>query len=77
MTVYELLTAYKPILRAMDLNGYQMHNIRDVEVYEEYTALSAQDGKKEYHIAVLADKYGLSRSTVYRILKKMRKQAKL
>lgn len=77
MTVYELLTAYKPILRAMDLNGYQMHNIRDVEVYEEYVALSSQEGKKEYHIAVLADKYRLSRSTVYRILKKMRKPAKI
>lgn len=77
MTVYELLSAYKPILQALDTNGYQMRNVRDVEIYEEYLNLAKTGGKKDYHVALLADKYSMGKSTIWRILANMKKPAKL
>ena len=77
MTVYELLSAYKPMLSALENNGYQMHNIRDVEIYEQYQRMTAPGDKGEYVFATIGDQYKVGRSTIYRILRKMKKTAKV
>lgn len=81
MTVFELLSAYRPMLNALATNGYPTHNIRDVElylqIYEEYKNLLAEKYKKEYIYATLCEKHKVGRTTIFRILKKMKKRAKV
>lgn len=75
MTIYQLLQAYKPVMQAMDDNGYAMRGLRDVNVYEDYQRLLAQEPKKMYAWNAVKDKYGISDGTLFSIIKRMDTEA--
>lgn len=77
MTVYQLLQAYKPMLKTMSDNGYRMHDIRDVEIYEEYQRIISEGNKKTYAYAVLKERYNVGKTSIFYIIKKMEREARM
>lgn len=75
MTIYQLLQAYKPLMQAMDDNGYAMRGLRDVNVYGDYQRMIAEGGKKMYVWNAVKDKYGISDGTLFSIIKRMDTEA--
>jgi predicted DNA-binding protein YlxM (UPF0122 family) len=78
MTVYNLFQSYKPIIEVMRNNGFQyLPDTKEILAYEAYLQLISENAKREYIYSVLQEKYGVSKSTMLRLIKKMSKVAKL
>lgn len=70
MNVYEFLRINESQMRVIHSNGIDPSMIAQVEAYEAYTRMMAQGEKKEYIYAELNRRFGLSRTTIYRMILK-------
>jgi len=76
MTHYELLKATKSICETMLANDTCLSDVRMLHVYEVYRQMIAERHKKEYIYQYILEQYGVSRSTMIRINKRMKRQCK-
>lgn len=70
MNVYELTKNFMPALRALRRIGFDISNIENIEIYEEYKQRKDAGEKKMFIFTSLADKYKMSERSVQRIIKK-------
>ena len=73
MTTYEILKTNKSLLEIIRKNGIDLKNLANIEIYEEYLAMHAQNHKKIYIVGYLAEKYKVSERSVYYIIDRMKK----
>lgn len=77
MSVYELLKLHETLLRVMADHGVDVDLVRAVSAYEEYRRLTAQGLKKEYVYAMVGEHHGLSRTTIFRMARRMEAEISL
>lgn len=71
MSIYEVLKMNESLMRMLRRNGVDASTIDYIEAYEAYQEMTAQNLKKEYVYAEISQRYGLSKSTIYRLVKHM------
>lgn len=77
MTKYEILKASASVCKALADNGISPSDYRFIELIEEYNRLKAEGHKYAYITFYLAQQYGVSETSVYRIVKKMQECANI
>lgn len=71
MTTFELLRANESVLRLLNTNNVQLQDIERLEAYRQYKRLIAEGHKKEWIFYYLQEQYGVSKSTVLRLVERL------
>ena len=77
MRLYELLEMVAELLKRMSELDIRIDDYKHVAMCREYNELMAKGEKKEYAREMLAKKYKLSQSTVFRIVNRLSKRVKM
>ena len=77
MTSYELLSSNRNLIEIISKNKIDLSNIRYLELFQEYTRLSKEGHKQEYIASYLSEVYGISSRSVFRIIRRMKKNVDL
>lgn len=72
MKLFEVVSLNREFLQRLNENGVRTEDYRYVEMYSEYERMIAAGEKYEYILAVLADRYGVSKSSIYRIVSRLK-----
>lgn len=76
MTMYEVLKLNKGLFEFMVNKDVQPSDVQYIQLYSDY--LQMIEGQKVvYVVALLMDKYNVSESTVYRVLKRFKSTVEL
>lgn len=73
MTMYEVLKLNEGLLRFLVEKDVQPTDVQYVQLYAEYLRMKSEGHKLVYIVAFLQDEYGVSESTVYRVLRRFKK----
>lgn len=73
MTMYEVLKLNEGLMRFLVDNDVQPADVQYVPLYAEYLRMKGERHKLVYIVAFLQDEYGVSESTVYRVLRRFKK----
>lgn len=73
MTMYEVLKLNRGLMEFMLKEDVQPADVQYVELYGEFLRMKAEGHKLVYIVAFLQDEYGVSESTVYRVLRRFKK----
>jgi len=73
MLAIELLKISREILKSLSEVDVRLDDYRHIGMYNEYRELAEQGLKKEYIRRVLAEKYKVSESTVFRVVSRLEK----
>lgn len=73
MTLFEILNFNKELLDRLVAVGFKLDDCKYIELYNDYTKMKQEGGKKTWLVASLADKYGVSERKVYSIIKHLGK----
>ena len=71
MKAYELLYINRNTLRIMSEMSLDASDIKYLEMYKDYTRLTAEGHKKAYIMQYLADEYSISDRTIYRVIDRL------
>lgn len=71
MTAYDLLCVLAEPMKRMSEIGIRTSDCNYVGLFQEYSKLSAKGEKKEYIKAELSRRYGISESTLVRIVRRL------
>ena len=71
MRAVDLIKFCAEAMKAFSKIGIKMGDCRYVKLYDEYCLMVNNGHKKEYIIAALQEKYGMSESTLRRVLKRL------
>lgn len=74
MRAYDLLCLMAEPLKRMSKVGIRTSDYKYIGLFQEYSELSAKGEKKEYIKASLSRRYGVSESTLIRIVKRFSQQ---
>ena len=77
MKVIEILKLSESLLKAMSSFDLRQNDWKYIAMYEEYRSLRDRGIKYAYVLAELSDKYGISESTLKRIVKRFSKTVTL
>ena len=77
MTKYEILKVSASVCKVLADNGISPSDYRFIGLIEEYNRLKAEGHKYAYITFYLAQQYGVSETSVYRIVKKMQECANI
>lgn len=77
MTKYEILKASASVCKVLADNGISPSDYKFIGLIEEYNRLKAEGHKYAYITFYLAKQYGVSETSVYRIVKKMQECANI
>lgn len=72
MTMYEILKLNKGLFEFMIDKDVQPADVQYVQMYSDYMQM-IEGQKKVYVVAFLMDKYNVSESTVYRVLRRFKR----
>lgn len=73
MTMYEVLKLNRGLLEFMVENDVQPSDVQYVQLYGEFLRMKQEGHKLVYIVAFLMDEYGVSESTVYRVLRRFKR----
>ena len=76
MKVVDFLKIGREFLKKMSNFDLRRDDYLYIELYEEYIRMRYDGDKIDYIIRVLADRYGLSESTVKRIVRRFSQEVK-
>ena len=76
MEAYKVLFLVKDLMKSMSEIGIKTDDYKYIGLCQEYNDLTSNGEKKEYARAVLAKKYSVSESTVFRIITRLNKLVK-
>lgn len=71
MTKYELLKATASTCGLLAENNIDPSDVKYLQLYEDWQRMCAEGHKKEYIKFYLAQQYGVSETSVWRICKRM------
>lgn len=71
MTIYEILSFNKELLRRLSDAGIKTKDYRYVDLFRDYTEMINEGSKTTYAVAVLSDKYAMSERKVYDVIRKL------
>lgn len=77
MTTYELLRINESLLQTLSKNGVSVNDVNYLEVFDEFMKMKEQGMKVRYIALSLADKYGLSDRSIFKIVKRLSQQPQL
>lgn len=70
MTKYELVKVLKAAMMQLEKNGIAISDARYVEMYEDWLRLREEGHKFIYIIHYLSQQYEISKTSVYRLVRK-------
>ena len=76
MLAIELLKFCEKIFKSMSEVGLRVSDYRHVQMYDEYTEMVEKGHKKEYVRTILAQKYGVSESSIKRVIRRLSRPVK-
>ena len=71
MTIYEILSFNRELLRRLCEAGIKPDDYRFAGLYEDYIRMKRDGEKTTYIVAVLADRYGVCERKVYGIIRRL------
>lgn len=74
MTMYEVLKLNEGLMQFLVEKDVQPADVQYVPMYAEYLRMKGEGHKLVYIVAFLQDEYGVSESTVYRVLRRFKKE---
>lgn len=74
MTQYEVLKMSEPVMEQVACGGITATDIAHVEMYEELVRLEREGHKKEWILAYLGERFGVTRRNIYKIKARMKKE---
>ena len=77
MRAIDLIKISSGILKRMSEVDLKVSDYEHIEMFEYYAGLVAKYGKKIYARHKVAERYGMSESTVFRIIKRLEKDFKV
>lgn len=77
MKVVELVKISSEAMKVMSDSGIRTEDWRFVRMYEEYVEMRQRREKFRYIIACLSERYGISESTVKRVVGRMSREVKV
>lgn len=76
MTIYEILSFNKELLRRLACVGVKADDFRYVDLFEDYSRMRKAGNKTTYIVAVLSDKYAVSERKVYNVIRHLSEECK-
>ena len=76
MTIYEILSFNKELLRRLFDAGIQTKDYRYVDLFRDYIDMLNEGNKTTYVISVLSDRYAVSERKVYDVIRKLASDCK-
>ena len=73
MKAVEIVILAEKLMKTMSEADIRMTDWQFLDLYREAEAMTRRGEKKAYVVAFLANRYGLSEATVWRILRRMRR----
>ena len=73
----DLVRFCRELMKRLSKNEIKVNDYKHVDMCDDYCKLVANGHKKEYVIAVLREKYGVSESTLRRVLKRLLCEVKM
>ncbi len=77
MKAVEFLKIAREMLKLMSVYDLRREDYKHIELYDDYTKMRGEGVKVDYILSVLSSKYGVSESTVKRIVRRFSKCATL
>ncbi len=74
MKAVEFLKLGSELLKLMSNFGLRCDDYKHIEMYDEYIRMKNEGEKTDYILAVLSSRYGLSESTIKRIVRRFSKE---
>ena len=71
MTIYEILSFHRELLRRLCNVGIKPSDYRFVALYEDYMRMKREGDKTTYIVAILAERYAVCERKVYDIIRRM------
>lgn len=71
MTIYEILSFNRELLRRLCSIGIRPEDYRFVGLYEDYIGMKHSGEKTTYIVAVLAERYGICERKVYDVIRRL------
>ena len=65
MKLFEALNFYREPIKRLVMAGFKPEDCEFLGLYEDYLSMQNEGGKKEWMVAVLSEKYGISKRQVY------------
>lgn len=76
-TAYEFLKMCESVCHTLDTNGIPPSDVRYLKMYADWVRMRAEGHKYAYIAYYLTTQYGVSETSLYRIVKRMEKQLSL
>lgn len=76
MTIYEILSFNKELLRRLFDAGIQTKDYRYVDLFRDYIDMLNEGNKTTYAVSVLSDRYAISERKVYDVIRKLASDCK-
>lgn len=73
MRVADLVKISLPTMEMLSKHDIKMSDCKYVNLYADYEELVGNGSKISYVVAVLAEKYNMSETSVYRLLRKFKR----
>lgn len=74
MTMYDLIRMNSFLLEVLVSNGGKAKDVQHLAMFREYLRMEKEGHKPMYIVAFLSDEYGVSESTVYRVVARFKKE---
>jgi len=76
MNAIDFLKIARELLKVMSSTDLRRDDYKHIELYEEYSDLRGEGNKVEYILRFLSDKYGVSESTIKRIVRRLSREVR-
>ena len=76
MTIYEIISFNKELLRRLSDAGIKTKDCRYVDLFRDYMEMVNEGNKTTYAVAVLSDRYAISERKVYDVIRKLASDCK-
>lgn len=76
MTVFEILSFNRELLRRLMATGVKVNDCEYVDLYNDYLQMRNDSNKMTYIVAILSEKYTVSERQVYSIIDRLGKDCK-
>ena len=74
MKAVEFLKMASEMLKRMSVCDLQRDDYKHIDMYEEYVGMREKGHKVDYILAMLSERYGMSESTVKRIIRRFSRE---
>ena len=77
MKNYEILKMNASLLQLLSKNGVSVNDVNYLDVFDEFMEMKKQGVKVRFIALTLADKYGMTDRSIFKIVKRMSQESTL